>query len=444
MERLNASVHFDKRLFRQDIEASKAHAAMLGAQGILSEDDAGAIRAGLDMVLAEMERGDFPWREDWEDIHTHVENRLRELIGEAAGRLHTARSRNDQVALDLRLWVAGSIGELDLALADWQRALVEVAEKYGSAIMPGYTHLQRAQPVLLAHHLLAYVEMAWRDRQRLEDCARRVKVMPLGAAALAGTTYPVNPGLVARDLGWEEIAANSMDAVSDRDFAAEFIFACALIQTHLSRLAEELVLWSSSEFDFIRLADSFSTGSSIMPQKRNPDAAELIRGKTGRVNGDLLALLTVLKGLPLTYNKDLQEDKEPLFDAFDTVMDCLKVMAPMLRSLGIKTANMRRAVEKGFLNATELADYLAARGLPFREAHETAARAVTLAEKDGRALEDLHMEELRALHQLIGPDIYEALAHEQAVARRASPGGTSSVLVARALARAKEKLWPPA
>jgi argininosuccinate lyase len=441
MERLNASIHFDKRLFRQDIKASKAHAAMLGAQGILSEEDARAIRDGLDAVLAEMERGDFPWREDLEDIHTHVENRLKELIGEAAGRLHTARSRNDQVALDLRLWTADSIEELDLALAEWQRALVELAEKYGQVIMPGYTHLQRAQPLLLAHHLLAYVEMAWRDRQRLADCARRVKVLPLGAAALAGTTYSVNPELVARELGWDEILTNSMDAVSDRDFAAEFIFACALIQTHLSRLAEELVLWSSSEFDFIRLADAFSTGSSIMPQKRNPDAAELIRGKTGRVNGDLLALLTVLKGLPLTYNKDLQEDKEPVFDAFDTVLDCLKVMAPMLRGLEIKAGNMRQAVKKGFLNATELADYLAARGLPFREAHAVAARAVTLAERDGLALEELNLETLQALHQLIGPDIYEALTHERAVARRSSPGGTSYALVAQALTRAREKLW---
>jgi argininosuccinate lyase len=442
MDRLNASIHFDKRLFRQDIKASCAHVTMLGEQGILSSQDVRAILAGLEQVEAEMAGRDFPWQEKLEDIHTHVENRLQELIGPAAGRLHTARSRNDQVASDLRLWIAGSIEELDQGLAGWQQALVELGERHCQVILPGYTHLQRAQPVLLAHHLLAYVEMAWRDRERLADCGKRVKVLPLGAAALAGTTYPLNPESTARQLGWDKIFANSLDAVSDRDFAVEFIFVCALIQTHLSRQAEELVLWSSREFDFIGLSDAFATGSSIMPQKRNPDAAELIRGKTGRVNGDLLALLTVLKGLPLAYNKDLQEDKEPVFDAFDTVLDCLRVMAAMLGGLTVKENNMRLALNQGFLDATEAADYLVSKGLPFRQAYQIAEAAVALAESQGLNLADLSLAQWQNLHPGVGPEIYPALAHEQAVARRRSPGGTAPELVSQALARAREKLWP--
>ncbi|MCB2185735.1 MAG: argininosuccinate lyase [Deltaproteobacteria bacterium] len=446
MERLNASIFFDHRLARQDIRGSLAHAAMLARQGIISPADHEALQKGLDQVLAEIEAGQMAWRSELEDIHTHVEARLRELVGDAAGRLHTARSRNDQVALDLRLWVLDTGRELDQALAEFQRALVELAEAHPGVIMPGYTHLQRAQPVLLGHHLLAYVEMAARDRERLAQCLARTAVSPLGAAALAGTTFPVDPAFTARELGLAGVFANSLDAVSDRDFAAEFLFVLTLAQVHLSRLAEELILWSSSEFGFVGLPDSFATGSSIMPQKKNPDAAELVRGKTGRVLGHLVGILTVLKGLPLAYNKDLQEDKEPVFDAADTVLDCLLVLAPLLRGLQIRPAAMRAAVRQGFLNATELADHLAARGVPFRRAHEVAGRAVRLAEERGVTLEELTLEDYRALCQglavEIGPDLLEALDVERAVDRRISPGGTARVNLEQALKEARKRLWP--
>ncbi len=441
MERLNASIDFDKRLYRQDIKASQAHAAMLASQGILSVEEAGRIISGLGKVLDEIEAGQVQWQVGLEDIHTHVEARLKELIGEVAGKLHTGRSRNDQVATDLRLWVVESIAELKRALLNWQRALLTLAETYADVIMPGYTHLQRAQPVLFAHHMLAYVEMAERDKSRLEHCAQRAAVLPLGAAALAGTTYALDPTLVAEELGFGATFNNSLDAVSDRDFAVEFAFCCALIQTHLSRLAEEIILWSTSEFSFVTLSEAFSTGSSIMPQKKNPDAAELIRGKTGRVNGHVVALLTMLKGLPLAYNKDMQEDKEPVFDAFDTVLDCLKVMAPMLRNMLVKPERMRKAVNDGFLNATELADYLASKGMAFRQAHHVAGQAVRLAEAKGCTLEELELSELQALSELIGPEVYSLLTPEQAIARRLSPGGTAGELVMMAIAQAKEKLW---
>jgi argininosuccinate lyase len=442
MERLNASIGFDQRLWAQDIRASQAHAAMLARQGVISAEDAQAIIKGLAQVREEIAAGKMAWRESLEDIHTHVEARLKEIIGEAAGRLHTARSRNDQVATDLRLWVMDTGRELDQALMEYQRALVTVAERHPGAIMPGYTHLQRAQPVLLAHHLLAYVEMAWRDRSRLADCLARTATLPLGAAALAGTTFPLDPASVARELGFAATCANSLDAVSDRDFAAEFLFVLTLTQTHLSRLAEELVLWSSQEFGFIALSDAFSTGSSIMPQKKNPDAAELIRGKTGRVMGDLISLLTVLKGLPLAYNKDLQEDKEPVFDAADTVLDCLRVMAPMLLGLNVRQERLLEAAQGGFLNATELADYLAARGVPFRQAHEVAGRAVRLAEQSGRSLEQLALEEYKSLCSVIERDVFEVLDPSHAVNRRTSPGGTASRNVDAALMEARKRLWP--
>lgn len=441
MERLNASIGFDNRLYRQDIAASIAHAGMLAAQGILSAHEALQITEGLRMVLAEIEEGRMEWQVGLEDIHTHVEARLKELIGDVAGKLHTGRSRNDQVATDLRLWIMDSIGELKAGLTNWQWALIELAEKNAHAIMPGYTHLQRAQPVLFAHHMLAYVEMAERDKSRLDDCFKRAAVLPLGAAALAGTTYHLDPALTAETLGFNSTFNNSLDAVSDRDFALEFVFTCALIQTHLSRLAEELILWSTSEFSFVSLSEAFSTGSSIMPQKKNPDAAELIRGKTGRVNGHVISLLTILKGLPLAYNKDLQEDKEPVFDTFDTVADCLKVMAPMLRELKVNQETMRGAVNAGFLNATELADYLAGKGMPFREAHHVAGQAVRLAEARNCTLEELDLSDLQALSELIGPEVYNLLTAEQAVARRISPGGTAGELVMMAIAQAKEKLW---
>ncbi|MCA1905566.1 MAG: argininosuccinate lyase [Desulfarculus sp.] len=443
MERINASIFFDRRLYAQDIRASQAHAAMLARQGILSLDDAVAIIQGLDQVKQEIEAGEIKWRVSLEDIHTHVEARLRELIGEAAGRLHTARSRNDQVATDLRLWVMQACRDLDQALLEYQRALVELGQAHVGAIMPGYTHLQRAQPILFAHHLLAYVEMAWRDRERLADCYRRTAVLPLGAAALAGTTHPIDPFAVAQDLGFSGGACgNSLDAVSDRDFAAELLFVLALCQVHLSRLAEELVLWSTSEFGFIRLSDAFTTGSSIMPQKKNPDAAELIRGKTGRVLGDLVALLTVLKGLPLAYNKDLQEDKEPVFDAVQTVLDCLRVLAPMLAGATVREEAMAQAVKEGFLNATELADYLAAKGVPFRQAHEIAGRAVRLAEQSGRTLEELTLDEYKSLSSVIEQDVFPVLEAEHAIDRRISPGGTAGENVRAALNLARKRLWP--
>jgi argininosuccinate lyase len=442
MERINASIGFDRRFYAQDIKGSQAHAAMLARQGIISKDEAQAIIKGLDQVREEIEAGQMEFSDSMEDIHTHVEARLKEIIGPAAGKLHTARSRNDQVATDLRLWVMDACGELDAALVGYQRALIEVAEAHQSAIMPGYTHLQRAQPVLLAHHLLAYYEMACRDRDRLADCLGRTARLPLGAAALAGTPHPLDPPSVAKELGMSGDIANSLDAVSDRDFALELLFVLSLIQVHVSRFSEELILWSSQEFGFVSLSDAFSTGSSIMPQKKNPDAAELIRAKSGRVIGDLISLLMVLKGLPLAYNKDLQEDKEPVFDAVDTVLDCLRVLAPMLKGLTINEGRMREAVGKGFLNATELADYLAQRGVPFREAHELAGQAVRLAEAQGLTLEELKIDDYQEISPVIQDDVYSYLEPEHAIAARKSPGGTAGANVAAALKEARKRLWP--
>jgi len=441
MERFNASIGFDKRLGEMDIQASRAHAAMLARQGIISAQEAELIIGGLNQVLAELKAGQLEFSESLEDIHTHVEARLKEIIGDAAGKLHTARSRNDQIATDLRLWIMQAGGELDQALREFQKALVSLAEEHKSVIMPGYTHLQRAQPVLFAHHLLAYLEMAARDRGRLADCLKRTAVLPLGAAALAGTTFPVDPVSVAADLNMAACCANSLDAVSDRDFAAEFLFVLTLVQVHLSRLAEELIIWSSQEFGFVSLSDAFATGSSIMPQKKNPDAAELIRAKTGRVLGHLVALIAMLKGQPLAYNKDLQEDKEPVFDAFDTVMLCLRVLAPLLASLTVQDERMKAAAEAGFLNATELADYLAAKGVPFRQAHEIAGKAVRLAEKTGRTLQEISIKEYQGLANVIQKDVYKVLDSANAVNRRTSPGGTASAKVEAALKEARKRLW---
>jgi argininosuccinate lyase len=442
MERINASIGFDQRFYAQDIKASKAHAAMLARQGIISSEEAQAIIKGLDQVREEIEAGKMEFSDSMEDIHTHVEARLKEIIGEPAGKLHTARSRNDQVATDLRLWVMDACKDLDTALIEYQRALVELAEVHKRAIMPGYTHLQRAQPVLFAHHLLAYFEMASRDRERLSDCLGRTARLPLGAAALAGTPHPLDPTSVADELGMSSTCVNSLDAVSDRDFALELLFVLSLIQVHLSRFAEELILWSSQEFGFVSLSDAFSTGSSIMPQKKNPDAAELIRAKSGRVIGSLVSMLMVLKGLPLAYNKDLQEDKEPVFDAVDTVLDCLRVLAPMLRGLSVNEDRMRRAVGKGFLNATELADYLAERGVPFRDAHELAGNAVRLAEAQGVTLEELKIDDYQEISPVIQNDVYTYLEPEHAIAARKSPGGTAGDNVEAALKEARKRLWP--
>lgn len=442
MESFNASIGFDRRLAAQDIRASVAHARMLGEQGVITNAEAKAIIKGLKQVRSEIEAGDMAWRNELEDIHTHVEARLTEIIGDTAGKLHTGRSRNDQVATDMRLWVMDACAEIDDALMQYQRALVELADANQDVVMPGYTHMQRAQPVLFAHHMLAYVEMAGRDRERLAGCLKRTATLPLGAAALAGTTFKLNPRMVAKELGFKAVCQNSLDAVSDRDFAAEFLFVLGLTQIHLSRLCEELILWSTQEFGFVGLSDAFSTGSSIMPQKKNPDAAELVRGKTGRVLGDLNAMLIMLKGQPLAYNKDLQEDKEPIFDSFDSVLQGLLVLAPMLQSLTVNPQVMRAAVERGFLDATELADYLAARGVPFRKAHELAGRAVRLAEADGRTLSQIAIEEYQQLSDVIQRDVYKYLKPEAAVSRRRAPGGTAGSNVKAAIKKARKRLWP--
>ncbi|MCB9544981.1 MAG: argininosuccinate lyase [Myxococcales bacterium] len=439
--RLNASVGFDQRLAREDIQGSRAHAAMLGAQGILSAEDVAAVDAGLAQVQGEIDAGQFTWSEALEDVHMNVEHRLTTLVGEAGKRLHTARSRNDQVATDLRLWLRRRIdADVLPALDRLQRAIVAVAERDGEAILPGYTHLQRAQPVLLGHHLLAWFEMLDRDRGRLVDARARLNESPLGAAALAGTPFPLDRAMTAKSLGFSRPMANSLDAVADRDFAVEFCAAAALCMVHLSRMAEELILWASQEFGFVELGDAFATGSSIMPQKKNPDIPELVRGKTGRVVGDLVALLTTLKGLPLAYNKDLQEDKEALFDATDTLEDCLEAFARLLPATTFRRDRMRAACEAGFVTATDVADYLARAGVPFREAHHVVGRLVGWCLAEGRTLQSLSLAEWQALHPAFGPDIQAAVTVEASVAARTSEGGTAPTRVAAALAEAKRRL----
>ena len=434
--RLNASVDFDRRLYREDIAGSRAHAAMLGAQGILSAEDAAAIDAGLTKVQAEIEAGTFVWQTALEDVHMNIEQRLTAHVGEAGKRLHTGRSRNDQVATDLRLWLLRCVDETLPVLDRLTDALLTLAERDGAAILPGYTHLQRAQPILLAHHLLAYVEMFERDRGRLVDCRRRAAECPLGAAALAGTPFPLDRQMTAAALGFARPMANSLDAVADRDFAVEFTAAASLAMVHLSRLSEELVIWSSQEFGFVELGDAFATGSSIMPQKKNPDIPELVRGKTGRVFGDLVALLTVLKGLPLAYNKDLQEDKEALFDAADTLRDCLEATARLLPSLTVRVERMRAACDAGFVTATDVADHLARRGVPFREAHHVVGRLVAWCIAERRTLPSLTVDEFRSFHADFGDDITEAVTVEASVAARTSEGGTAPARVNAALATA--------
>ncbi|MCB9523289.1 MAG: argininosuccinate lyase [Myxococcales bacterium] len=439
--RLNASVGFDQRLYAQDIAGSQAHARMLAAQGVISAEDAAAITAGLEAVKADIDAGDFDWSVALEDVHMNVEHRLTARIGAAGGRLHTARSRNDQVATDLRLWVLDFIDAQVLPRLDaLQGVLIQAAEEHGQAILPGYTHLQRAQPVLLAHHLLAYVEMLDRDRGRFADCRRRAAESPLGCAALAGTPFPIDRAATAKALGFDRPAANSLDAVGDRDFAVEFASAASLCMVHLSRLSEELVVWSSQEFGFIELGDAFATGSSIMPQKKNPDIPELVRGKTGRVFGDLVALLTVLKGLPLAYNKDLQEDKEALFDAADTVRDSLEAMIRLLPATTWRADRMRAACDAGFVTATDVADYLANKGVPFREAHHVVGRLVGWCIAEQRPLTALTLAEFQRFHSAFAEDILRAVTVEASVAARTSQGGTAPLRVAEALAAAKARL----
>jgi len=424
VEEYTESQSFDRVLFEEDIQGSMAHARMLARQGVITPEEAQGIVDGLARVRDEIESGEFVWKSELEDVHMNVESRLTELIGPLGGKLHTGRSRNDQVALDFRLHVTRRLGEWQDALATLVSALVDKADAHRSVLLPGCTHLQPAQPVSLAHHLLAYAQMFKRDHERAGDCARRAAVSPLGAAALAGTTYPLDPASVAAELGMNGAFANSMDAVSDRDFVIEAVFTASLVMAHLSRLCEELILWANPAFGFVALPDAYSTGSSIMPQKKNPDVAELMRGKTGRVYGSLTSLLTLIKGLPLTYNKDMQEDKEPFFDADRTVRASVSIMADMMTAMGFNEEPMRRALSRGFLNATELADYLVGKGLPFREAHHASGAAVGYAERAGKGLEDLTLDELKSFSELIEADVTEVLKYEAAVARREIPGGT--------------------
>ncbi|WP_395666602.1 argininosuccinate lyase [Methylocella sp.] len=437
MEEINASIGFDYKLAMQDIAGSKAHVAMLAEQGVVSPADAAAIGAGLDEIRAEIEDGAFAFSRQLEDIHMNVESRLAEKIGAAAGRLHTARSRNDQVALDFRLWVRDAMDALDLQLRELQRALAEKAAACADWVMPGFTHMQSAQPVTFGHHLLAYVEMCARDRSRFSDARRRLNECPLGAAALAGTSFPIDRHMTAKALGFDRPTANSLDSVSDRDFALEFLAAAAICATHLSRFSEEIVLWSTPQFGFIRLSDKFSTGSSIMPQKRNPDAAELARGKAGRVVGALTGLLTVMKGLPLTYSKDMQEDKEGVFDAAQTLSLCLAAVAGMVRDMTPDAARMKAAAGAGYATATDLADWLVkSLGLPFREAHHVTGRIVGLAAAAGKELEALTLEELRSVEPRVTPEVHGVLGVENSVKSRVSYGGTAPANV-----RAQAESW---
>jgi argininosuccinate lyase len=434
--RYTASVDFDRRLALADIEGSLAHASMLARVGVLSAQDLADIERGLAAIRGEIERGEFSWQLALEDVHLNIERRLTELVGDAGKRLHTGRSRNDQVATDVRLWLRGEIDAIVAALGRLQGALVEQAAAHAATVMPGFTHLQVAQPVTFGHHLLAYAEMFERDRGRMLDARRRVNRLPLGAAALAGTTFPIDRAFVAGLLGFEAVCENSLDAVSDRDFAIEFVAAAALVMTHVSRLAEELVLWMSPRYGFVRLPDRFTTGSSIMPQKKNPDVPELARGKTGRVNGHLVALLTLMKGQPLAYNKDNQEDKEPLFDTVDTVLDTLRAFAEMVPGIEVDAAAMRRAAEEGFSTATDLADYLVKKGLPFRDAHETVAHAVREAAARGCDLAALPLAQLQSFAPQIEADVYDVLRVEGSVAARAHVGGTAPQQV-----RAQVERW---
>jgi len=436
----HSSISFDKRLYKYDIQGSIAHAKMLGKTGIITSEESERIVQGLKEVLDDIESGKVEFSVEAEDIHMNVEQLLTEKIGPLGKKLHTGRSRNDQVALDMRMYVKAETLEVTRLLRELQKTLLELAEENTETVMPGYTHLQRAQPVTLAHHLMAYFMMFDRDVDRLRDCYRRTDVMPLGAGALAGTTFPLDRHYVAGELGFAAITENSLDAVSDRDFAVEFTSAAAIIMMHLSRFCEEIILWSSAEFGFIELDDSYSTGSSMMPQKKNPDVAELVRGKSGRVFGSLQGLLTMLKGLPLAYNKDMQEDKELLFDAVDTVKKCLLVFRPMLSTMQVRENVMRKAAAGGFTNATDLADYLVKKGLPFREAHEVAGKIVRHCVEKEKDLEGLTLEEYREFSPVFKEDVYDFISTERCVAARNIYGGPAPETVREAIARHRERL----
>ena len=440
VQRYTASVDFDQRLWQADIAGSLAHAEMLAAQGVIGAQDLADIQRGMAQIRLEIEEGRFEWKLALEDVHLNIEARLTTLVGDAGKRLHTGRSRNDQVATDVRLWLRGEIDRIAVLLAAMQAALVELAAQHADTVMPGYTHMQVAQPVSFAHHLLAYVEMFVRDAERLADVRKRVNVLPLGAAALAGTSYPLDRERVAKTLGFDAVCQNSLDAVSDRDFALEFTSFAAITMVHVSRLSEEIVLWMSQNFGFIDLADRYCTGSSIMPQKRNPDVAELARGKSGRVVGHLMGLLTLMKGQPLAYNKDNQEDKEPLFDTADTLADTLRIMAEMVGGITVKKEAMERAALKGYATATDLADYLVKKGLPFRDAHEAVAHAVKVAVQQGVDLAELPLATLQGFHPAITEDVTQVLTLHGSLAARKLLGGTAPVQVLAQVQRHRSRL----
>ena len=440
VERFTASVGFDQRLYHHDITGSIAHATMLAKVGVLTDAERDQIIEGLKGVKEDIEAGRFEWSVSLEDVHMNIEARLTDRIGITGKKLHTGRSRNDQVATDIRLYLRDEIDVIAEELARLQAGLLDLAEREAATIMPGFTHLQTAQPVTFGHHLMAWYEMLARDAERLQDCRKRVNVMPLGAAALAGTTYPIDRNLTAELLGFDRPTENSLDSVSDRDFAIEFCSFAALLMTHLSRLSEELVLWTSAQFDFIDLPDRFCTGSSIMPQKKNPDVPELVRGKTGRVNGHLISLLTLMKSQPLAYNKDNQEDKEPLFDTVDTIKGCLKAYADMIPAIEAKADNMRVAAKRGFSTATDLADYLVKKGVPFRDAHEIVGKSVAFGVAEGRDLSDMTLEELQQFSDVIGEDVFDVLTLEGSVQARDHLGGTAPNQVRAAVARARKGL----
>ncbi len=440
VEKFNASIDVDKRLYACDIQGSIAHLKMMAEQAMITKEEADTLVQGLETVQAKMDRDEIQFTDTLEDIHMHVESTLGDVCGDTAKKLHTGRSRNDQVALDIRIYLKEETRTVIDMLQGFQAAILSLAARHKETIMPGYTHMQRAQPVLFAHHLLAYYEMLKRDIQRFEDSLKRVDVMPLGAAALAGTTFPINRQFTSDVLGFSKLSDNSIDSVSDRDFIMEFISHASICMIHLSRLSEELILWSSSEFSFITISDAFTTGSSIMPQKKNPDVAELVRGKTGRVVGNLVAILTTMKSLPMAYNKDMQEDKEPLFDTVDTLKICTDVYTRMFANIEVHVDKMRGACKQGFLNATDFADYLVNRGMPFRQAHSVAGKTVAFAISQDKELEALSLEEMRSFSDLIEQDIYDFISLDQMVARRTSYGGTGFDNVAKALETAKKEL----
>lgn len=440
VEKFNASIDVDKRLYDSDIEGSIAHLKMMAKESIIPQDEADTLIKGLGKVKEKIEKNELEFSDSLEDIHMHVEDALGKVAGDVARKLHTGRSRNDQVALDVRIYLKKETRIIIDLLYGFQKALVRMAQTHLDVIMPGYTHLQRAQPVLFAHHLMAYYEMVKRDIERFEDCFKRIDVMPLGAAALAGTTYPLNREFTREVLGFSKVSDNSIDSVSDRDFVMEFISHASICMIHFSRLSEELILWSSSEFSFVTISDAFTTGSSIMPQKKNPDVAELVRGKTGRVVGNLVCILTLMKSLPLAYNKDMQEDKEPLFDTVDTLKICADIYTRMLENIEVHKDRMYKACEQGFLNATDLADYLVYRGLAFRQAHAVAGRAVAYAISQGKELNDLSLEAFKDLSELIEEDVYGFIAIDKMISRRISYGGTSFDNVKQAVGKAAGEL----